>query len=228
MIPATRSPFLTPVLRICCCDRRSSGQVVLADVGLAVVGDPGRDIGVVREHGDAVVQRTVDGSVEGGVVDQAAPDAVRLAGDGGVERRHHLGDDRARRACPLVRAAGQGAGVLDSVDRRREERVRRHVVDHHELVLRVAGEERVVVVALVGRRARPLLTQDLGQAPVERYACSHYAGVAKETSPRELALFLAHLVMPVCCHSSSFSCLDPVPIEPTCWLRSAGISVGTF
>src|SRR5674476_721531 len=72
---------------------------------------------------------------------------------------------------------------LNAVDRRREERVRRHVVDHHELVLRVAREERVVVVALEGRRARPLLAQDLGQAAVERYRCGRHACVAAAAVP---------------------------------------------
>ena len=174
-------------------DRCSCGQVVLADVGLPVVRGSRRDVGVVGDHGDAVAQRRVDGLVEGGVVDETAPDAVRLPGDRGVERRDHLVDDRGRRAGPLVRAAGQGACVLDPVDRRREERVRRHVVDHHELVLRMAGEDRVVAVALVGRRARPLLAQDLGQPAVGR---SRHAGVAKEASPREVPLPLTDLMLP--------------------------------
>src|SRR5581483_1060807 len=66
-------------------NRGAGGQVVLADVREAVVRRSGRDVGVVRENGDAVAQRAVNGSVERGVVDQTAPDAVDLAGDGGVE-----------------------------------------------------------------------------------------------------------------------------------------------
>ena len=133
------------------------------------------------------------------------PMPFALPGDRGVEGRDHLGDDRVRRAGPLIRAAGQGARVLDAVDRRREERVRRHVVDHHELVLRMAGEDRVVAVALVGRRARALLGQDLGEPAVQRYRCGRHARAAEEAPPRELALFLADLVSPVCCHLSSFA-----------------------
>ena len=174
-----------PVLRICSADRRSRGQVVLADVGHPVVRNARRDVGVVGDHGDAVVSARVDGRVEGGVVDQTAPDAVRLRGDRGVERRDHLGDDRVGRAGPLIRAAGQGAGVLDAVDRRREERVRRDVVDHHELVLRMAGEDRVVAVALVGRRTGSLLAQDLGQPAVERNAAAATPAYRRRKRRRE-------------------------------------------
>ena len=77
-------------------------------------GTPAETSALYAITGMPWLERRVDGLVEGGVVDQTAPDAVRLAGDRGVERRDHLGDDRGRRAGPLVRAAGQGACVLDA------------------------------------------------------------------------------------------------------------------
>ena len=56
MMPATRSPLLT-CCRICVRDRRSGRQVVLADVGLPVVDEAGRDVGVVGDDRDAGVER---------------------------------------------------------------------------------------------------------------------------------------------------------------------------
>ena len=163
------------------------------------------------------------GLVERRVVDQADPDPVRLAGDRGIHRRDHLADDRGRRAGPLVRATSDGTSVLEPVDRRREERVRRHVVDHHELVLRVAREERgVAVFARQPGRVGALGAEQPGKPGISRTGRGRPTGVPEEAPPRELPLLLADVVVPVC-HLSSFSNSLSVPIEPACCPRRDGL-----
>ena len=115
-----------------------------------------------------------------------------LRGDRAVERRHHLADDRVVRTGPLIRGAGDRAGVLDPVDRGGEERVRRHVVDHHEVVLRMARERRDVRVLLERRRAG-VLTQNAHHAGVSRDGGRGYTCVLQEPPARELALRVTHV-----------------------------------
>ena len=116
-----------------------AGQVeVLPDVRESRVR---RRVGVVAQHRDALAERVVRRAVEGLEVDERDQDARRLGRDRRVERVDHLADVRRLRAGPLVAAAEQRARVLRAVDRRHEERVRRHVVDEHELPLRMRLDE---------------------------------------------------------------------------------------
>ena len=103
----------------------------------------------------------------------------------------------------LVGATREVAEVLDAVDRRGEERVRGHVVVHHEVVLRVRGEERVVVVALVGLRTGSLLAQDLGNAAEQRQR-GRGARVAQEAPSGQLSL-CTDLVVIFFCHAVPIS-----------------------
>ena len=141
--------------------RHAGGEQVLADVGEPRVA---RLVRVVGEDGDLGLQRRVGGLVERLLVDEADRDPVGAAGDGGVERVDHLVDVGVLGAGELVAAAEQLAGVLGAVAGRHEERVRRHVVDEHELraaraledaaggraALRLA-RRRLVAVAAAGR-----------------------------------------------------------------------------
>ena len=57
MIPATWSPDFDALLEDRLPDRGARGEVVLADVGHPVVLRTRRDVGVVRDHGNAGAQR---------------------------------------------------------------------------------------------------------------------------------------------------------------------------
>ncbi len=110
---------------------------VLADVREARVA---RRVGVVGDDRNARLDRRFDRRVERVQVDQRDRDAVGAAGHRAVQRVDHLVDVRAFRAGPLVGAAEQLRRVRRAVLRRREERVRRDVVDEHELVVLVRAE----------------------------------------------------------------------------------------
>ena len=140
--------------------RHAGGEQVLADVGEPPVA---RLVRVVGEDRDLGLQRRVGGLVERLLVDEAARDPVGAAGDGGVERVDHLVDVGVLGTGELVAAAEQLAGVLGAVAGRHEERVRRHVVDQHELRAALALED-----AAGGRAALRLARLGLGAAAAAR------------------------------------------------------------
>ena len=118
-----------------------------------------------------------------------------------VHGRDHLAGDRGLRAGPGEGATCKGTEVFATVDSRSEERVRRHVVDHHEVVLLVWREERMFAVALVGLRTGSLRTQDPGNASEQRQR-SHCASVAQEAPPGKLSLRAADFLGYVLCHAA--------------------------
>src|SRR6202007_3007356 len=90
------------------------------------------------DHGDARLQRAVDGRDERGGRDDGGRDARRTGRDRGVEGRQHGGHGRVggQRAGPGGHLdAEQGGRVLEAVLGRGEERVVRDVVHERELPL---------------------------------------------------------------------------------------------
>src|SRR5215207_4295506 len=157
-------------------------EQVLADVGEAVV----RRVGVVGDHRNPRVERPVGRVVERLGVDQADGDAVRLAADRGVHRVDHLADVRGLRARPLEGRVQQRARVLRAVLRGREERIRRHVVDEDELVLRRDGE--VAGAALGGGRPVVVVVAGLaagGERAGEGDAAARERAAAQEGATTE-------------------------------------------
>ena len=123
---------------------------VLTDVGETCV----RRVGVVRDDRDPGRQGALDRIVERLEVDDRNRDPIGVGGDRGLEGVHHLGVVGALGSGPLERGAEKRRRVLDAVLRRHEERVRRHVVDEHEVPLRSVGEvptHSAPTAVLVGR-----------------------------------------------------------------------------
>ena len=107
---------------------------VLAGVGHAGVRARRR---CRRRRGSRRRAPACTGSLNASRSTSAHGDPVGPAGDRRLEGVDHLADVGDLRAGPLRRReAEQRRGVLDPVDRRDPERVRRHVVDEHEVPLR--------------------------------------------------------------------------------------------
>ena len=87
-----------------------------------------------------------------------------------------------------ARYAEDRGRVLEPVDRGREERVGRHMVDERELVRRVAGEQRVVLVSESLSRGASF-AEDIDQAPEERHGGRSDTGITQEPPTGLFVLF---------------------------------------
>src|SRR4028118_424657 len=115
-------------------------EEILPDVRGRRVVLPGLAVGVVRDHRYVLIERPLDGIVEGLRIHYRHRDPISVPRDGRVQRPPRLPHARRLRPRPLRLRPEQRLRVFDAVLRRHEEGVGGHVVDEDEVVLGRLGK----------------------------------------------------------------------------------------